>query len=300
MFNINKGQYYLKLMKGPLGLFILSGICISLMNMSVRILGNDIPTVEKGFFRNLLTFVFVIIFIISSPNRNLHTKAPLLQILRAALGTAGLILSFYAVEHANLSTVTAITFFRPVMITLLAIVFLGEVVHIRRWAAIWVGFSGVLVTVGFSLHNISLGIAAALCASCFGAMIAIVLKKLSFIDPPQVTVFWMGLIMTPITAFLLFTTSHWVWPVGMQWLWILSIGIFSTAGQLFLTSAIKEAELSYLLPFDFLRLIWMSLIGFIIFSQDIKINVLIGGGIILSSTVYIALREKKLKTQRAS
>lgn len=103
--------------------------------------------------------------------------------------------------------------------------------------------------------------------------------------------------MAPMALILLFLTGRWIWPSSHQWLWIALMGSFSMLGQFCFNKSVLNTDLSSLMPLNFLRLIWMSLIGLTIFGEDIRFNVLIGGGIILASTTYITWREKQIKDQ---
>ncbi len=270
-------------------LFILSGILFTLVSIPIRMIGEDIPSLEKTFFRNL--FGFFIVLIIVSQNKKIHfkTNAPYLQILRGTLGVCAMSLNFYAIEHANLATVTSITFLRPILVTFMAIFLFGEFVGIRRWIAMMIGFFGVLVTTGFSF-DLEIGVYAMLASVVFMSLVTLALKKLSTIDPPEITVFIMGIVTTPISLMLTLLLAEWVWPSGWQWFWLLLMGLFASLAQLSFTHSLRYGELSELLPYEFLKLIWAIALGIFLFGEPFEWHVFIGGSIILSATAYVTWR----------
>ncbi len=272
-----------------MGLFMLSGLLFSLVSIPIRIIGDDIPSLEKVFFRNIFGLVFMLIFLARTKRLHVKTNAPYLQLLRGLFGVGAMSLSFYAVEHANLATVTSITFVRPILVTFGAIFIFGEYVGVRRWIAMIVGFLGVLITTGFSL-DLDKGVYAMMGSVLFMSMVALILKKLSTIDRPEVTVFLMGTIATPVSLLLTLSISTWVWPNFTQFLLLLSIGICASISQLCFAHSFKYASLGELFPYDFLRLVWAMLIGIFLFSESFQWHVLIGGMVILSATIYVSWR----------
>lgn len=276
-------------------LFILSGILFTLVSIPIRMIGEDIPSLEKTFFRNI--FGFIIIFLVISQNKRvrLKTNALYLQILRATLGVCAMSLNFYAIEHANLAAVTSITFLRPILVTFLAIFIFGEFVGIRRWMAMLVGFFGVLVTTGFSF-DLEIGVYAMLASVVFMSLVTLTLKKLSTIDPPEVTVFMMGMITTPISLALTLLFSDWVWPSGMHWFWLFSMGLLASLAQLAFTHSLRCAALGELFPYEFLKLIWAIAIGVLLFGEAFEWHILLGGSIILCATAYVTWRNTIKKT----
>ena len=83
----------------------------------------------------------------------------------------------------------------------------------------------------------------------------------------------------------------WQWPSAEELGWLALMGSIGTAGHLFLAQAFREADATTVLPLDFLRLIWASLLGYFLFSQVPEVLVWIGGAVIFSSTIYLAYRE---------
>jgi len=108
----------------------------------------------------------------------------------------------------------------------------------------------------------------------------------------------MGLFMTPIT----FLPALYVWqtPSFEQLAWMALIGVFGTVGHLCFAGAFRRAESSALLPLDFLRLLWASVLGYFLFSETPDLWVWIGGGVIFTSATYIAFREAHLAKQKSN
>jgi len=92
----------------------------------------------------------------------------------------------------------------------------------------------------------------------------------------------------------------WTWPTWIEWGWLTFIGVSGTIAQLLITQAIKEAEATSIMPIDFFRLIWATLIGYLAFTEVPDLFTWVGGTMIFGSAIYIAFREKKLHRDRKS
>ncbi len=278
---------------GPIAM-ALSGFCFATMSVFVRILGETMPSLEKAFFRNGISFFIILAIIAARPKQQRIFKShnmPL-QILRGLLGVGAMSCFFIALDLTSLAKVTASSYVTPLLITLGAILIYKEKVYLRRTIALICGFIGMLVMTNFALA-IDEGMMYALIACIFMAGVGLVIRRLSRIDPPDVTIFWMGAIMTPIS--LILAIPSWVWPNLYQLFLLLLIGLLATIAQQLLMRSYQRGEATEILPYDFLRLIWASIYGFAIFNERPEINIYIGAAIILASTVYIAWREQVKK-----
>lgn len=270
---------------------MLSGLCFATMTVPVRMIGNQLPSLEKAFFRNMFAWFVIIAIIWAAPKhkRIFKSKNMPLQILRALLGVGAMSCFFIALDLTSLAKVTASSYINPLLITVGAVIIYHEKIRIHRTIALIVGFFGVLVMTHFAL-GIDKGMAYALVSCIFMAGVGLVIKRLSQIDPPDVTVFWMGAIMTPISFIM--ALPGWVWPNMYQIFLLIIVGALATFAQQLLMRAYKVGEVTEILPYDFLRLIWASIYGFVLFNEKPEINIYIGAAIILASAVYIAWREQ--------
>jgi drug/metabolite transporter (DMT)-like permease len=94
----------------------------------------------------------------------------------------------------------------------------------------------------------------------------------------------------------------WTWPTATQFGWLVAIGVLGTLAQLLLTQAMKDADATLVMPFDFLKLIWASLLGYVFFAQSPTAGTWAGGAVIFAAATYIAYREGTLarRAQKAA
>jgi drug/metabolite transporter (DMT)-like permease len=135
-------------------------------------------------------------------------------------------------------------------------------------------------------------------AAVTSAVVAIQIKQLSRIDPPDTVVFYTYLFWVPMS--LLLALAHWRWPQGITWLWLLGCGVFGTGGQLLWTRALKLGEVSALQPISFMQLPLVIVLGGWLFGERLDGWTAVGAGIILASTAYIAQREATLARRAAT
>lgn len=273
---------------------MLSGLCFATLTVPVRLIGDALPSLEKAFFRNGFAWLVIIAIIWAAPKHKRFFKSNnmWLQFLRAILGVGAMSCFFIALDLTTLAKVTASSYINPLLITVGAVFIYHEKIRIHRTIALIIGFFGVLVMTNFAL-DIDKGMAYALVSCLFMAGVGLVIKQLSQIDPPDVTVFWMGAIMTPISLFM--AIPGWVWPNMYQIFLLIIVGALATFAQQLLMRAYKVGEVTEILPYDFLRLIWASLYGLLLFNEKPELNIYIGAAIILASAVYIAWREQIYK-----
>ena len=226
----------------------------------------------------------------------LRTKRLKLYTVRAITGAAAMISWFWAIANMQITEATALSFTTPLMATVLAILSLGEEVRFRRIAALLVGFLGVMTILRPGMEVIQPA-ALVVLGSCFCMAIStIFIKRLTDTEPPDAIVAYMLVMLMPIM--LLASLFVWVWPTWEQLGWLLVMGIVATLAHMGLTRAFRAADISAVLPFDFSRLIFVSLFAWFIFDETTGIYTWIGAAIITATAVYIAHRERIAERER--
>lgn len=279
-------------LRGMIFMFVgtITGVC---MHATVRFMSAALEPFELAFFRNSFALVFLVIPLIRLGIAPLRTSHPWLHLLRGTLTTGSMLSFFTALSITPLAQVTALSFTAPLFATILAIFFLGEVVRIRRWAAIIVGFAGTLVILRPGIIEFDLGSVLTLfSAGTWGAAI-IVTRILGRTESSHTITLYLALVMT-VLSFVPATTV-WIWPEPHQYLWLLMIAAFGTVTQLTVTQALRLGATAVVMPIDFFKLIWATAFGFFLFAESPDAMTLLGGGMIFISATYIAYRESKLK-----
>jgi drug/metabolite transporter (DMT)-like permease len=279
-------------------LMIMSTICFVSMQSLIRQIGGELPPVEVAFFRNLFGFCAIAPIFFRQGFKPLKTSRLRLHALRGALQGISMMAFFTGVTMVPFAEATSISFSAPLFATILAVIILREKIRIRRISALLLGFVGVLVVLRPGFVEVGIGQGLLLSSSLIWGAAIIVIKRLSISESAATQTAYMGIFMTPIT----FLPALYVWetPTMDQLGWMALIGIFGTIGHLCFAGAFRRAESSALLPLDFLRLLWASLMGYFLFVEIPDFWVWIGGGLIFTSATYIAFREAQLAKRKGA
>ena len=249
----------------------------------------DLDAFQIAFARALFSLALLLPLMLRAGPAVLRSRHPGLHGIRAFAGSAAMVCGFYAVGHLPLADFTALTFTQPLFVILLAVILLGEVVRWRRWLATAVGFVGVLIMVrpGATAFDPAAGMAL---ASVFGIAVAVTMVKRLPEGESHVTMLayfcFMSLAITLLPALI-----YWRPPSLEQWLLLAAVGSLGVVSQAMVIRAFRAGEASFVAPFDYLKLILAGLIGFIVFGELPGLWTLVGAGVIVASTFYIARRE---------
>ena len=255
-----------------------------------KYLSGGLPIVEFIWIRYVLFLVMAMILVRRQPARSVRPRNPVLQVVRG-LGVVGSsILFVHGVQKMTMAQATTISFLSPMLITVLSIPLLGEIVGLRRWGAVAAGLVGMLVVVrpgiGSFQPAVLFGVASSLC----WALALIITRKISSSDPPQTTVLWSAAIGTVILSFMLPFEA--VWPTPKQLGLAFLLGILASGGQWMVILAHRQAPASMLAPFFYGQLLWVTVLGFLVFGNLPDGWTLAGAGIIIASGLYTAHRER--------
>ncbi len=213
--------------------------------------------------------------------------------IRVAIGLCAMSTWFIALSMVPVGDVTAISFLSPLFATVFAVFLLGEVVRIRRWMATLVGFGGALIILRPGLSEITLGVWITIFSAVMMGLSTMFIKRLTDGDDPDKVVFISTALMTPI---MLFPALYvWQWPDPGLWPYLALFGPLATIGHVTLARAFAAAEASLVMGFDFARLPFAVLYGYLLFGEIIDLWTWIGAGIIFVASLYIARREAYLR-----
>ena len=279
-----------------LAAMILSTLIFAVMHMLVRHVSAEVHPIQIAFFRNLFGLIVFLPWFMRQGLAPLRTKRFPLHALRGAVNAVAMFAFFTGLSLTPLAKATALGFTAPIFAGLLSIALLGERFRLRRWSAIACGFAGVLVILRPGLIAIDLGAALVLFSSLLWGATIIVIKVLGRTESSVTTTIYMNLLL----ALFSFVPALFVWRTpGLEaWLWLVAIGVLGTLAQILLAQALKDSEPGVVMPLDFLRLIWASALGFLVFAEVPELFVWIGGAVIFTSSTYLAYREAKAGARR--
>ena len=274
---------------------LMATVMFSCMHGMIRHVSAELHPFEIAFFRNMFGLALLAPLLFRYGIAPLRTTKLKLHLLRGLFNITSMLCFFYALSIAPLTDVAAMTFASPIFATALAVFVFGEKVGIRRWTAILVGFVGTLVVLRPGFEGVALGPLLALIASLIWGVALLTIKVLARTESSLTITAYMMILLTPLS--LIPAVFFWQWPTVEQYLWLLFTAALGTSGHLFLNQALKEAETNVVMPVDFVRLIWVSIIGFYAFGEVPDLFTWIGGAIIFSSALYIAYRESVRRRQ---
>jgi drug/metabolite transporter (DMT)-like permease len=266
--------------------------CFATLDATAKYLNGHMDTLQVAWAR--YTSAFLLTLILSNPLSRpglVRSSRPVLQISRAALLLGSTLLNFLAFRYLQLDEALAIMFSTPFIVAALSGPLLGEWVGWRRWAAIGVGFLGVLVVTrptSGGIHPAALFSLAS--ASCL-ALYAIATRVLSRSDSSETTLFFSNvvgaLVMLPIVPFV------WTTPKSSLLIVLMVVmGIFASLGHYLLIRAHRLAPAHVLAPFMYTQLVWVLVLGFTIFADLPNGWTLAGAGIVVASGLYLLHRER--------
>lgn len=251
----------------------------------------EIHTYEIVFFRSVFGSVFLIPWLMNAGFDGLRTDRIGMHLLRGFMGLAIIYLLFSAIQRAPMGEVAAIVASRPIFASFLAILVLHEAAKGRRWTAVIVGFVGALVIIRPGFGDISTGVILALTAAFSMAFLSIILKSLARTEKPDTIVIWQMVVFTPCS--LIPALFVWITPDWQQLVLLIAVGLFGTATQRCLTRAYAAADATVVVPFDFSRLIFAAIIGFILFDEFPDVWTWVGGTVICIAILWMARGEVK-------
>ncbi len=261
----------------------------SFMGACVKLLSDDLHPIIICFYRCLMGLIIVTPFIIKNNFQALQTDNMRLQILRALINIISMICWFTAIGMMHLEKATALGFTTPLFTTVLAVIVLGEVIRFHRTAALLLGFIGILIIIRPGYVPFEFGTVLMLIASFSFSFVLIFVKKLSATDSSLTIIFYHLLYMTP--AFFILSLFYWQ-SINYNQLVIFSLmGASGLLSHWCLAQAFKMSDTTFVMPLQFTKLIWASLIGLFIFAEQPDIWTWVGGIIIFISVVYITYRE---------
>ncbi len=269
----------------------------SCLDSTAKYLNHYMDTLQVVWAR--YTGAFILALLVSNPiNRPglMLTRRPWLQIGRSALLFGSTVLNFVALRWLQLDEALSILFATPFLVAVLSGPILGEWIGWRRWIAILVGFSGVLLVTrpGFGgIHPAAL--LSVLSAICY-ALYTISTRILARTDSNQTTLFYTNLVgaavMIPIVPFV-WTTPHDPLIIGLMTV----AGAFASVGHYMLIAAHRRAPASTLAPFIYAQLISVLILGYFVFGNLPTAWTLAGAAIVVGSGLYILNRERKVGVQ---
>ena len=274
-------------------LSLISTFSAAIMVSGIKILSNELNAFILVFYRCFFGLIIILPFLFLQKFKDLKTHNIKLQFLRCSINFYSMISWFIAIGTLQLEKAAAIGFTTPLFTTLLAIIFLGEAIKFHRITALIVGFIGILVVVRPGFIVMESGVLWLLSATISFSFVLIIVKKITEKDTSLTTAFYHMLFLTPPTFII--SLFYWQNISFIQFMIFIIVAIFGFITQISSNQALKMSDASFVMPLQFTNLIWLSFIGYILFSEIPNIWTWSGGIIIFLAVIYIVFRETVVK-----
>ena len=292
-------------------ILILTGMALfSIQDSLIKFVFEEASLYELYFGRTLTALILLLVFLkVTSQKLILKTHYPLLTTLRVICFFFGFSFFYISLTFMSLAMANALFFSSPFFISILAIIFLGEKVGIRRWLAIFVGFIGVYIVLNPNFNDFNyMKLAPVACALCYAISMTIT-KITSDKDNvyTQMSHLYFGAIGISILFFIFtgkgqfntfsdptfqFIFREWFSNPTYAWPYIIAMGFVAAVSFYCVFSAYSVASPSVVSLFEYSLIIWAIIIGYILFNDVPTIRTFVGVALIIGAGVYIYLREK--------
>lgn len=263
----------------------------------VKLVGTRLDGLEISFFRFLFSMLTVLPFMIAKGRESFKTTNPSMHWWRAIVGVAAIALFTYGLIFVPLAEVTVFSFTQPLFFMPLAILFLKEKVSLRRWIAVILGFSGILIMIDPGSPNFNLYVFFPMGAAFLFAMLDLMAKKMVSNESTLTLLFYFALGTT--IAGLIPALLVWQTPNLRELFWLFALGAGANLIQVCLFKAFSATEASSLAPFRYVELIFSVFFGFMLFGESLKIKTVLGAIVIIGSTLYMSYFEVRKKRKAA-
>ncbi|WP_339838017.1 DMT family transporter [uncultured Maribacter sp.] len=244
-------------MKKAILYMIISTFSFSLMNSFVKYLSH-FPTFEIVFFRTAGSLLLGTTYILVKGIPILGNSRRLM-IFRALAGLTAMSLFFMSLQYLPVGTAVSLRYLAPIYAAIFAVFLLKEKLKTIQWFLFLLAFGGVLVLKGFDQELNTTGLLLVLAASVFSGLVYVLIRKIGNSDHPLVIVNYFMFIGTIIGGIL--SINGWIPPKGIDWIQLLSLGIFGFFGQVFMTKAFQIAKTNLVAPLKYIEVIFTILIG---------------------------------------
>lgn len=268
-------------------------LCFSVLDTSAKWLVRSLPVVEIVWLRFVVHALLMFPLAASGGGLRLsRIRRPWLQLLRAAMTLSMTGLNFWALQYLQLAETGSVQFAVPIMVAVLGAWWLGERLDPGRWVAVLAGFVGVLLIMRPGTQAFHPAILLSIGNAVIYAAFTLLTRSLAATDPPELTN-----LLSPVGAAIAlapFALAVWETPVEFaQWAAIALTGVAGGVGHLLLARSVRYAPASAIAPFMYQQIIYMMVLGYLLFGDMPGPAVLSGAAVVVASGLYLIWRERR-------
>ena len=274
-----------------MGLMMLAAMLSMAMATIAKELVRELPVFEVVFFRQFFGTLLLGSVLFKKGANPLRTHRIGMHGLRALFNIVAIMAYFTSLGLVPLAQITALGFTSPLFASVLAIFILGERVRASRVVGLFLGLVGALIILRPGIETVSAGSLYVIGSAASWAAAMTCIKALARTDSSIAITFYAAFLQLPIA--LVLALFVWQWPTLEHLGQLLIISVIGTLAQVSLSQAFREADSTVILPMDFTKLIWASLLGYLVFAEIPDIWAWVGGVVVFSGVLWVAYSEKK-------
>ncbi len=270
---------------------VVASLFFSVMSLMIKLLGERLHITQILVIRQFGLMIVVMPAIVRNFPGIFYTHHLSLQLARVFFAMIAMVFGFSAVIHLPLADATAIFFAKSFFVTMFAVWFLGEVVGLYRWSAVAIGFLGVLVMLQPGGDNFSIWGLASVTGAAGAGMVTVIIRRLARVDKANTILIYqaMGVGLALLGPGIYF----WQWPTTTEWIMFAGLAVVSYVAQAGNIMAYKWGEASMLASLDYMRLIWATLLGYMVFDAIPGVSTWVGASIVVAAALFIIHREQQ-------
>ncbi|WP_231963660.1 DMT family transporter [Polaribacter sp. KT 15] len=269
---------------------IFSVIAFAIMNAIIKYL-TIFNVYQVVFFRSIGTLCFTIPLILKQKTSFLGNNKKLL-FLRAFFGVISITCFFQSLNYLAVGTAVSLRYTSPIFAAIFAAIFLKEKVKKIQWLLFFIAFLGVLIIKGFGVDVNTIGLLLIITSAIFLGLIFVIIRKIGNSENPLVIINYFMILAFVFGGIM--SVDNWIMPNNLQWLLLLSSGVFGYIGQLYMTKAFQSNETNLVAPLKYLEVIAMIVIGSIWFDEVYNLWSLLGVFLILVGLIYNIYLKRKI------
>lgn len=274
-----------------IGFMLVSVACMSTMDVLAKWVVASVAVPQMIALRSIIVLALAAAMVARAGGLSaLATRRPRGHALRIVLSVGAMLTFFEGLRQLPLATAISLGFSAPLFMTALSVPFLGEKVGAHRWAAVFVGFIGVLIVIQPGGEGtLSWPALLVVASAMFFAGVMLTVRSLAPTESDAAMIVYQNLGVLIVTG--LIAPFVWTWPNGGELVAIAVMGVVLVASQLAMQRSFRAAPVGAVAPFQYTELLWASLFGYAIWGETPGWNVWGGASVIVASGLYVIWRE---------
>ena len=268
---------------------LLAGFFFAIMNVCVKYVSH-LPTLEVVFFRSVFSLC-ITYYLLRKNNIPPLGKNKVTLTLRGIAGCLGLIGSFYTLQHIPLASAVTINYLSPFFTAILGIFIVKQKVRALQFLYFAIAIAGVILLKGFDIRINTLDLIIGLSSAFFAGLAYNMIARAKNDEHPLVIIFYFPLLTIPVAG--IYSLYHWVSPIGLDWIYLLFIGIFTQLAQYYMTLSYQTANLAKVASLNYLGVIYALGFGYFIFDESFNTMSFVAILVILIG-VFLNLFDQKI------